>query len=465
MDNFKMAKFSRDFDYIVDCDGKRVEINDPKVVHCINQHDNHYNIRFGELIYKSRGFNVRQGADIDRKLVYYAKKYYTGRECLKLRCEGGSIYHDIMENRRDDEITVYDYTQEKRSCQCGAWPVVFETLAKRYHLKNVLFTSRVGKANNYLGQGPDFAMAFELSAILSDILIEAEAAVKCIAADRQEAEKTFDQATDKLIINAAGTNIVKTITELKKWADTLKGIRLDVSVADVPKVFLLSSGGAAGYKPLIEYFYGRKILPKFIESNNYVYFMVSEDLRRFHSSFGLSGEDFFNRDEIKKLIEDADDEVLKKMGNKALESVVALEGITWLESKLRKTAAASGLIYDFPNKYIDQLESGGKKLPPSVYHPATDSVGKLSQLIRSDVVDGIVRVGVFGCQTWTPAKVLSQSFTRNSDIPYTQIQIEGPWLSVNQKRVLENIGIQATRRKQAKLRAGCESKAHERALA
>ena len=104
--DYKMARLADSFDYIIDSDLNRVEFDDPRVVHCLNQFDNKYYVRIAEKVYQKLGWKTRLGKDIDRKVFNYARKVLTGRECVCFYGEFGCIYYDILKNRKEEEITL-----------------------------------------------------------------------------------------------------------------------------------------------------------------------------------------------------------------------------------------------------------------------------------------------------------------------------------------------------------------------
>ena len=94
-----MLKLSDSYDCIINYDGERIEFDDPRVVHCLNQFDNIYFVKIAEKIYKKMGWRTRKGKAIDKKLIQYARKVLTGRECMTFYGEFGCIYYDILEKR------------------------------------------------------------------------------------------------------------------------------------------------------------------------------------------------------------------------------------------------------------------------------------------------------------------------------------------------------------------------------
>ena len=54
-------------------------------------------------------------------------------------------------------------------------------------------------------------------------------------------------------------------------------------------------------------------------------------------------------------------------------------------------------------------------------------------------------MGTFTCQPAMNSQAIIRPLANKCDIPYAAIDCEGPWISTNQRRLLETIAIQANR--------------------
>lgn len=59
----------------------------------------------------------------------------------------------------------------------------------------------------------------------------------------------------------------------------------------------------------------------------------------------------------------------------------------------------------------------------------------------------------FNCQASVNAQALIRPIANEADVPYISLDMEGPWVSANQGRLLETIAVQARRLSQERSRA------------
>ena len=76
------ARLSDDCYYIIDSDGQKVDLDDPRIVHVLPEPRNPYGRRIVINLYKSYNRNIRIGKDTNAKILQYGKKICSGRECL-----------------------------------------------------------------------------------------------------------------------------------------------------------------------------------------------------------------------------------------------------------------------------------------------------------------------------------------------------------------------------------------------
>ncbi len=54
-------------------------------------------------------------------------------------------------------------------------------------------------------------------------------------------------------------------------------------------------------------------------------------------------------------------------------------------------------------------------------------------------------MGSFNCQPAMNSQAIIRPLANKCNIPYASIDCEGPWISTNQRRLLETIAVQAKR--------------------
>ncbi|NVM56222.1 MAG: hypothetical protein HWN66_21175, partial [Candidatus Helarchaeota archaeon] len=128
----RQARFSEDYKYIIDSDGQKIEFDDPRIVFVDPEPRNPYGRRLVINLFKKYNRNIRVSKETDASVLQYAKKICSGRECLASVAIAGAVLKDIYEYRDENEITIYRTPIDQHGpCQNGAWPVLWETFARR----------------------------------------------------------------------------------------------------------------------------------------------------------------------------------------------------------------------------------------------------------------------------------------------------------------------------------------------
>ncbi|MFX0142059.1 MAG: hypothetical protein ACFFDN_50950, partial [Candidatus Hodarchaeota archaeon] len=232
------ARFSKDFKYILDSNGQKVEYEDPRIVFVNTCARNPYGKRLVIDLYEKYDRRIRISEDTDYKVLEYGKKVCSGRECVVTVAVAGAVLKDIHEKRKDNEITIYIAPIDQHGpCQNGAWPVLWNTLAKRINLKNIIYNAWPKYSNNYLGLPQDL-LAFEnINFVIGHALTEARNALQCVAEEKTIALKNFEDITDIFIKNVKdGKKTLK--TGLIQWAKEIAKIPLRFSVKETTKVLI-----------------------------------------------------------------------------------------------------------------------------------------------------------------------------------------------------------------------------------
>ena len=212
-------RFSKNFEYIIDSDGKRVEFDDPRIVFVEPAARSPYGKRLVIDLYKQHNKTIRISQETDENILKYAKQLCSGRECIPSLAIVGAILKDINEYRGNDEITIYrDPLNQHGPCQNGAWPVLWDILFnKRLNVKNALFCIAPSFKNNYLGLLQDLILWENINFIIGHYLVEARNALQCVAKNKEIALEQFEAITDEFILSVKEKR--KTLrTGLVRWA-------------------------------------------------------------------------------------------------------------------------------------------------------------------------------------------------------------------------------------------------------
>jgi hypothetical protein len=106
-DNIQLAKFSDNYKYIIDSEGQKVKLNDPRVMHIWTYNTNEYTSKMIVNAFRKQGWRAKHTERTTHETMQYASKLISGRECLVFVALVGATYRDIMERRPENEISVY----------------------------------------------------------------------------------------------------------------------------------------------------------------------------------------------------------------------------------------------------------------------------------------------------------------------------------------------------------------------
>lgn len=440
----KRARFSDDLKYIIDSDGHKVEFDDPRLVYVNPEPRNPYGRRLVIDLFKKYNRKIRISKETDASILQYAKNICSGRECLASVAIAGAVLKDINEHRDNNEITIYRTPIDNHGpCQNGAWPVLWDTFSRRLNLKNTLFCAFPKYTNNYLGLNRDLLAWENIYFILGQYIIEARNALQCVAENRDIALEAFEEITNSFLEDVREEK--KTLnTGLIKWAREVKKIPLKAKVEETPKVLIFGGLNLMfDHYPVEEFFLERGIITKVVDIVETMSLILAESTIRFGFKKGfISPKEQF--DEKLLNTEGLNDielkEVLRIKRNKS--------ALNFLDSQLkifRRLMKKSGLLFDSYIDFIDLFEEGNKFVSSNSLSETPIITGRFLHSIEEDIYDGLINLGTFNCQPAMNSQAIIRPLANKSDIPYAAIDCEGPWISTNQRRLLETIAIQAKR--------------------
>ncbi len=447
----KRVRLSADFKYIIDSKGNRIEYDDPNVVHVWPISTSDITSRLLGSMFEARGWTFRSSGKTDMNTLNYAKKLCSGRECLPAISLTGATYFDMCNKRNKDEVTLYYSLDQDGPCQNGAWPVVWDTFAKRTNCEDVLFLTNPNFKNNFLGQGDSLAADLGAAAVVGDILDEAETTVRCLALYREQGIEQFEKETEA-VIKSARLGIKALIKALKIWAENCSGIILKDSLENTPKVLLFGGLNVMFiHGPITEFFEKRGIIPKVVDFSEGLGWLTSESVIRYGFKNGrLTPEEQFKF--LPLLLSMMKDNQTRKEGLTALRAYCHLKGLTFIANYLRKTAGKSGLLYD---KYVSterMAKAGHEFTCNNGFNETCITTGRYIASIEDGVFDGLINVDSFNCQPAMNSQSIIRPMANKADIPFAVIDCEAPAISANQRRLLDTIAVQAKRIREQKSR-------------
>lgn len=442
------AKFSDNHKYIIDSEGQKVKLNDPRVMHIWALEANEHTGKMTTNAFRKRGWRAMYRSKTTNEILQYARNLISGRECLPFTAVVGATYRDIMERRPENEVSVYYHFDQEGPCQNGAWPLIWETFGRRLGKKNIVYCAYPHIKNNYIG-GQLFAIRLVTAYILGALLEEAEMVLKVLAKDKDSAMKMFQEESDK-VIESTNRSLLAIELSLKKWAKAVAAIPLKNEVKKTPKVLLFGGGNVFSvHYPVSEYFVGQGVIPKIIDATEFILWVESEHVTRYGIRRGvLDPQKQYKYFSILISLFNLKNNFTE--GFLALRSMGNIWGIEYSQKRYRQIAEQSGLLYDAHTSFIETLVEAHQYISTNDFCETPANTGKFLAAQKTNVYDGYINLGSFNCQPAMNTQALLRTLSNKYDVPYASLDCEGPNISANQKRLLETITVQATRLREEK---------------
>ncbi|MFX1426270.1 MAG: hypothetical protein ACFFBE_07445 [Promethearchaeota archaeon] len=438
-------RFSKNYEYIIDSEGNRVDFDDPRIVFVEPAARNPYGKRLVIDLYKHHNRNIRISQETDDNILQYAKQVCSGRECVPSLAIAGAILKDIYEFRGNDEITIYrDPLNQHGPCQNGAWPVLWDILfKKRLNIENAFFCIAPSFKNNYLGLKPELVLLENVDFIIGHFLVEARNALQCIAENKVLALERFEVITDEFIHSVKEKE--KTLrTGLVRWARDVTNIPLKATVEETPKILIFGGLNLLfNHYPVEEFFLEKGIIVKVVDLIESLNMLLSEPILRYGFRKGI----LTPKQQFEEALLDLSvvEEEYKRDAMKAKRSLNKMEFLASQCNTYRKIMSKTGLLFDPQVDYVDLMEEGNKYVSSNSFTETPVTTGRFIHSVNSGVFDGLINMGAFNCQPAMNSQAIIRPLANKSDIPYAAIDCEGPWISTNQRRLLETIAVQARR--------------------
>jgi len=445
----KQARYSDNYDYIIDSDGKRVELDDPRIVHIQPYPRNSYGKRLISGIYSKFNQKVRIAGEINAEILQYAKYICSGRECVPTAGIAGAILYDIDNYRREDEICIYRSPFEQNGpCQNGGWPLLFNSFSKRLNLRNIIIGEAPDMHNNLLGLPLKLIIEEIYADITSQIIEEARNALYCVAKDPESAMELFETITDEFVDDIQNKNVRD---GLKNWSEKISKIPHRFKVQDMPKVLIIGGLNLSfTHYPVEKYFLDNGIIPKVVDTTDTIHFIFSEFLTREGFKKGkTTPKAQFNIPSLllSYILDKNKNETSELLYHRFIMYLLQLRA-----NEIRDVIKSTGLLFEEDLNFINLLEVSNEYVSCNTFSETSLITGRFIESTKSNYFDAIVNMGTFNCQPAMNSHAIIRPLANNSEMPYAAIDCEGPWISTNQNRLLETIAIQAKRYKENKNR-------------
>lgn len=437
--------FSDNFKYVIDNKGRKRNYNDPDVAHIYAFDVNEYILKMVEHTFDKMGWNSRFPGRSNQKTIQNAKKLCSGRECLSFTSSAGLIYTDILENRSDNELSIYYYLKEDNPCQIGAWPDVWKVFGEKLGVDNAIFMAMPDISNNFMGQGNSFGWNLSTATILSDIFTEAKHALRCLTDDDPSSLDVFEKETDIVMADFyKGPRQIK--KSLNAWAHAISKIPLRHHLNDIPRLFIFGAGEVEFiYEPVVEFFISQGIIPKVVDVSGFTFLLTVQAYTR----YALKRGKVPLRDQANFLSFMMS---VYTSGRHYKEALEAMKSGT-LSMKLDSTrkhymniARRSGLFNPCDAASFKAIALNGSDY--ASYNTFTETpqvVGNFVTASRSGEFDGLMHLLTFNCQPSVNAQAIIRPLATQCDVPYASMDMDGKVISANNMKILETLAVQTKR--------------------
>jgi predicted nucleotide-binding protein (sugar kinase/HSP70/actin superfamily) len=438
------ARLGPKFDHVVTSRGEIVPLDDPRVVHVFPFDFSPHLLAYMVSALRKYGWRCRVAGRTTLETLRRAKELVSGRECLPHTALIGETCIDLAERRRPGEITIYYNLDQDGPCQNAVWPLVWQTFVQRKRLEDVVTCIWPSPRNDYLGRGWLFALDIALAFIVSDLLDEAEMVVRCLAEDRDAALGAFRRETER-VIDAAPRGYFAVEAALRRWARALASIRLRRPLEESPRVLVFGGGNVAFcHAPVTDYFVEQGVVPKLVDFTEFLVFLESEDVTRYGFKMGRGA----NGDQMQVwplLLSLARRSNRTAEGRRALDCRLHIWLIDFLFRRLRRVCVRSGLLHDRHISYRTIYEEGSRLVSPNGFSEVHLNTGRFWSSVERSSFDAFVNLASFNCQPAMNTQACLRAIANAVEAPFAALDVEGPSISANQRRLLETIAVQARR--------------------
>jgi hypothetical protein len=272
-------------------------------------------------------------------------------------------------------------------------------------------------------------------------LTEARNALHCAAENRDSALNTFEEVTDRFIQHVRNDKTLK--AGLKEWAKEVSKIPLDRSVLKIPKILIIGGLNLQFcHYPVEEYFLEQGIIPKVVDPSETIQTLLAERAIRHGFKRGLMKPQ--QQLNLKNILLS----FLSRNFKNTKDALISMSRVNAYHRKshqYRKIIGKSGLLFDESPSYASLLTNSYEFVSHNGFTEASTITGRFLNSRKSRVYDGIINLGCFNCSPAMNSQAIIRPIANKTNIAYSAVDVEGPFISTNQRRLLETIAIQAKR--------------------
>ena len=294
-----------------------------------------------------------------------------------------------------------------------------------------------------MGLNADLIVWENINFVIGHYITEVRNALQCVAENKELALENFERITDDLINNIEEGK--KTLnTGLLRWAREIAKIPLKAKIDEIPKVLIFGGLNLMfDHYPIEDFFLENGIIAKVVDIVESMSLILAESSIRFGFKKGLlTPKEQFNEE---LLIAPNLNEKERKEASRAIRNRKTMKFLDSQCKIFRKIMSRSGLLFDSFTSFTEIFEQGNEYVSSNNFTETTLVVGRYLNSLKDGIYDGLINLGTFNCQPAMNSQAIIRPLANKSKIPYAAIDCEGPWISTNQRRLLEAIALQAKR--------------------
>lgn len=385
-------------------------------------------------LYGTMGWRAITVPSTDQEVLQAARRVCSGRECLPFLSMIGKMLK-YLERRPPEEITAFHLPEQEGPCQIGNWPDAVAIIFQRLGIERAVPVWPTIK-NNYLGLGEQVAVLLISAVIIGDLMKEIRSALRCLAANQNDAITILDDIEESLM-ETAGRGLLHIEPALKKIARRISQIPLKRDIRSAPKIFIM--GGVSRIfldQPVREFFEKQGILTKTNDLCEFVSLLESEPIIRLGFAVGRLSPDrqFSIPGLLKGVFKNRSDACWK-----AVRARLHCAIIDWVARRWRRILAPSGVLFAPHLSFLEVARAGHARIPANGFCESTFTVGRYIAAMQQGCFNGIVNIGAFNCSSANVATSVLRPLSNRSDFPYAVIEGDGTGLTAGQTRQLEMV--------------------------
>ena len=342
---------------------------------------------------RGAGFHTLAHPPADEAILKLGRANTSCKECLPLILTTGTLLNYIQNHRLPGEALVYFMPTTSGPCRFGQYATFMQDLICRMEIPDVAVFS-LSSENGYMGMGNGFEKKAWWGIALADVMEDVRAMLLANATDREDAMAVYETLWPNLLAALETGRPGRVIHTLAAVAEQLSQIPLKRPAAEVPVISLIGE-----------------------------IFVRRDDLSRQHITEYLADKGFAVRcAPIMEWIYYLD---CLSLGNHNGHRMTAREKLVLLiknrykkysESKIRKTAARSGLVPPHGVDINTIVEKGRQHISIDLGGEAILTVGAaISEIVHHAC--GVISIGPFGCMPTRLAEaILGEIMTRDAKL-------------------------------------------------